>query len=82
MTGRELIIYILQNNLEDEEILKDGVFVGLISAEEFAAMCGVGPVTVKVWYELGVLDGITIGDTIFFFKHAKNIGIANRLSKP
>lgn len=81
MTGRELIIYILQNNLEDEEILKDGILVGLVSAEEMAAMCGVGLATVKARYQIGTMDGVEIGNEIFFFKNARNIGIANMLSR-
>lgn len=27
MTGKDLILYILQNNLENEVVIKDGVFV-------------------------------------------------------
>lgn len=27
MTGKELILYILENNLEDSEIFKDGKFL-------------------------------------------------------
>ena len=42
MTGRDLIIYILQNDLEGEVVLKDGIFVGLVSDEEVAARFGVG----------------------------------------
>ena len=80
MTGRELIIYILQNNLEDEEITKDGVFVGFARAEEVASEYGVGLATVKAWYELGILDGITIGDVVLVSKHVNNTAIAKLLS--
>lgn len=36
MTGKELIIYILQYNLENEEMFEDGKFVGFIAEEEMA----------------------------------------------
>ena len=41
MTGRDLIIYIMQNNLEDEVVLKDGFFVGFMDENEAAAKFGV-----------------------------------------
>ena len=47
MTGKELIIYILQNNLEDEIVIKDGIFVWLMNEEEAAAKFDVGVATVK-----------------------------------
>ena len=34
MTGRDLIVYILSNNLENEEVFKDGKFIGFIPAQE------------------------------------------------
>lgn len=30
MTGKELILYILQNNLENEVVIKDGIFIWLM----------------------------------------------------
>ena len=30
MTGKELILYILENDLENEDIIKDGVFIWLM----------------------------------------------------
>ena len=39
MTGRELILYILQNGLENEEVFKDGIFVGFIPEEEIVSAC-------------------------------------------
>ena len=49
MTGKELILYILQNNLENEVVIKDGVFVWLMNEEEAAAKFGVGVATIKAW---------------------------------
>lgn len=71
MTGRDLIIYILDNKLEDEEVVKDGTFIGFASAEEIAAESGVGIATVKAWYKLGILNGIELGDDIFFYKYQR-----------
>lgn len=68
MTGRELIIYILDNNLEDEVVLKDNSVVGLMNEEETAARFGVGVATVKAWYTCGMIKGTKIGDSIFFLK--------------
>lgn len=68
MTGRELIIYILDNNLEDEIVLKDNSVVGLMNEDETAARFGVGVATVKAWYTCGMIKGTKIGDSIFFLK--------------
>lgn len=63
MTGRDLIIYILQNNLEDEEIFKDGKFIGFVTLSEAAVRLDVGVETVKVSIALGLLEGaIKLGD--------------------
>ena len=41
MTGRDLIIYILENGLEDEPVFKDGKFIGFITTGEAAVQCNV-----------------------------------------
>lgn len=58
MTGRDLIVYILKNNLEDEDIFKDGKLVGYITADEVAKTFDVGMETVKVWIDQGMIDGV------------------------
>ena len=58
MTGRDLIVYILENNLEDEDIFKDGKLVGYITADELAKSFDVGMETVKVWIDQGMIDGV------------------------
>lgn len=67
MTGRDLIVYILKNNLEDEEVFKDGLFLGLINEEDVASKFGVGAATVRAWYNLDMIKGVQIGEAIFFF---------------
>lgn len=64
MTGRDMIMYILQNNLENEPVFQDGRFIGMLSVGEFARKHNVGIATVYTWDELGWLDSVTIGDTL------------------
>ena len=65
MTGRELIIYILANGLEDEPIYEDGKILGFITAIEAAEKFNVGLATIKVWINEGTLDGIRIGEELY-----------------
>ena len=65
MTGRELIIYILANGLEDEPIYEDGKILGFITASEAAEKFNVGLATIKVWVNEGTLDGIRIGEELY-----------------
>ena len=69
MTGRELIVYIMQNHLEDEPVFKDGMFTGFIGEEEAAIRHGVGVATIRAWYECGMIRGFKIGDSLFFLNY-------------
>lgn len=80
MTGRELIIYILQNGLEDENIFKDGLFAGFLTVEEAAVKLGTGIGTIKAWYDLGMIDGLTIGEEIYIFKNAERPTVEKQVS--
>ena len=53
VTGRELIIYILQNNLENEVVLKNGLFIELLNEQEAAVRFNVGIATIKAWRKYG-----------------------------
>ena len=64
MTGRELIIHILKNGLEDEQIYKDGKFLGFMTETEAAIKFQCGTSTIRVWFELGYLPGFKIGENI------------------
>lgn len=66
MTGKDLIVYILQNNLEDELIFQNNRFIGFASEEELASKFSVGVATIKWWHSIGWLKGIKIGKSIFF----------------
>lgn len=65
MTGRELILYILQNGLEDEPVFDDGIFLGFMSEMEAAVKFNVGVATILAWYRCGMLPGILIGNSIY-----------------
>jgi hypothetical protein len=65
MTGRELIIYILENHLENEEIFKNDEILGLMVIEEAAAKTGVGVESINAMIKLGWLKTITVGDKTF-----------------
>lgn len=70
MTGKDLILYILQNNLENEQVFKNGRFLSFLTVEEAAAKFGVGPATIHVWFEFDGLEGVKIGDDIFISQNA------------
>lgn len=72
MTGRELIVYILQNNLEDEIVIENDIFFGMMTEKEASIKFKVGEATIKAWYELGVLPGIKIGNSIFILDKKTN----------
>lgn len=65
MTCADLIIYILQNDLINEPVFKDGKFVGFVTENEVAIKMGVGVATVRVWMVQEKLDHIHIGDTVY-----------------
>lgn len=68
MTGKELILYILHNNLENTVVLEDGFFIGFMTEEEAAVKFGVGTATIRAWYHCKMLKGTKIGDTLYFCK--------------
>lgn len=70
MLGRDLIIYILQNNLENEPVVENGIFIGFMSAAEAAVKFNVAESTIRVWHILGKLKGVEIGGSLLFLKDA------------
>lgn len=69
MTGRELIIYILQNGLEDEIVFKDGMFLGFMDENEAAAKFNVGVATINAWYMAGMIKGTKFGNSLYFLNN-------------
>ena len=62
MTGRELILYILNNKLEDNKVFENGTFLGFITPTEAASKMNVGVATIFAWIFRGQLDHVRIGD--------------------
>lgn len=71
MTGRELIIYILSNNLEDELVIKDGRLVGFMSVDDVAVAIGTGPASIKALLTMGEVEGYQLGNSLFLPKDVK-----------
>ena len=63
MIGRDLIIYILENKLEDKRVFEDGTFLGFMTPNEVASKMGVGVATVLTWIFLGQLEHVKIGNS-------------------
>ena len=60
MTGRDLIVYILTNHLENAEIRNGKLMVSgndFMKDEQVASILGVGMSTIKVWYENDYFEG-------------------------
>lgn len=64
MTGRDLIIYILENGLEDEPVVKDGKLIGFMSVADVAVAMEVSYPTVLVWVNQGMLDSVHFDNKI------------------
>ena len=70
MTGKELIIYIVEHNLMDKDIFKeDSVFsflnVECLTVEEAALRYHVGYETIHAWCTLGKFQSILVNDKIY-----------------
>lgn len=71
MTGRDFIIYILENHLEESEIFEDGNIKGFINDMEAAEKFGVGTATILLWIDRGIIPGIRIGSRWYIPKSSK-----------
>jgi hypothetical protein len=65
ITGRELILYILENKLEDEPVVLDGGFLNLITVEQAAVESKVGVETILAGITLGMFKSIKVGKQIY-----------------
>ena len=69
MTGKELIIYILQNDLLDMPVFRSERFLDFMTVQEAAVKFDVGESTVRCWVKLNMLPSIQIGEKIFMQQH-------------
>ena len=73
MTGRDLILYILKNNLEDEQVFdRNGKFIGFMTMYEAAVKFEVGIATVRAWADMHWIDSVKVGDEIYIPVDAEN----------
>ncbi len=71
MTGRDLIIYILENGLEDKPVFEDGRLLGFMTAMETAVKFDVGLATVYIWASMDVLPSVRIGEDLYIYANAQ-----------
>ena len=72
MTGKDLIIYILENGLLDEPVFQEGRFLNFMTVMEAAIKFEVGVGTIQLWVKMGSLDAIKLGGEIYIPADAKN----------
>lgn len=72
MIGRELILYILENKLENEVVLRHGIFDNLLDIEGIALDLGVGEATVKTWCKYGMFDNTVLSKFILLKNGGNN----------
>ena len=72
MTGRELVIFIMENGLEDSKLFEDGTpGEGFHSMIEAAHKFDVGEATIQVWCERKLIPSIKLGNAYYIPKNAK-----------
>lgn len=64
-TGRDLIIYILQNNLEDAPVFSGDGLLGFMTITEAAVKFHVGTATIQSWIMEGYLERVVVGGRIY-----------------
>ena len=66
MKGRDLIVLIMNNNLEDEDVFDKKFLESIMpTIEKVAVMHSVGIATVEVWLESGCLDGVEFDGQVY-----------------
>lgn len=65
MTGRDLILYILANGLENEPVFKNGNFIGFVTAADVAKKLDVGFATIHTWIHQGRIDSVSVKEGIY-----------------
>lgn len=70
MTGRDLIIYILEHNLEDKPVVGKNGIIGsfLLTVDQAAMRLNVGNSTIRTLCGLGKLKSIVSGSALYIFE--------------
>lgn len=72
MTGRDLIMFILENRLEDLTIFEDGNIPGYMTIGQAAEKWNVGEATVSAWIEIGKIHTIVVGNEAYIREDTKS----------
>ena len=65
MKGKDLILYILMNDLEEKNVIdENGVIIGFMTIEDAAIKYGVGVSTVRAWINEELIKGFRVADNI------------------
>lgn len=73
ITGKDIIIYILENELVDKVVISNSDISDIfLSSEEVAIKFGVGVSVIETLYELGMIKGYNIGGRLYFPKNIEN----------
>ena len=81
MTGREFILYILTNQLEDEQMFdENGRILGFMTVQEVAAKFDVGISTVRFWISQGRLQNIYMNDRYYIPANAELKEVSDAVS--
>lgn len=84
MTGRDLIVYILTNHLENAEIRNGKLMVSgndFMKDEQVASILGVGMATIRVRYENDCFEGAVGEDGVIYIPKDEVIRILSEKFK-
>lgn len=84
MTGRDLIVYILTNHLENAEIRNGKLMVSgndYMKDEQVASILGVGMATIRVQYENDCFEGVVREDGVIYIPKDEVIRILSERFK-
>lgn len=77
MTGKDLVIFILNNNLLDVE-LNSEVKNLVLTVDEAAVKLGISTTSLLDMIKLGLVDSISFNDTIYVSKNIKLTALQNK----
>ena len=82
MTGRDLIVLVMENNLENVDIF-DKKFIESImpTVEKVAVTFNVGVATVDAWLEGGCLDGVELDGQVYILPDSLKKFTEKRVNK-